>query len=119
MIKMIYIAGPYRASNAWEIEMNIREAETYALHIWRLGNTAVICPHANTRYFYGAAPDDLFIEGGLEILKRCDAIFMLPKWEQSEGSVEEKREAIRCSIPVFYSLYGLIEWLRPFRPNPV
>jgi len=33
-MRVVYIAGPYRAPNAWEIEENIRRAERIALHIW-------------------------------------------------------------------------------------
>lgn len=121
-IKVVYIAGPFRAFNSWDMEQNVREAEGYALRIWRLGETAVLCPHANTRFFQGVCSDDVWLQGDLEMLRRCDVVFMLPKWEQSEGAKEERREAIRCSIPVVYSLYGLKVWLTSLAvpaPSPV
>lgn len=87
-MRVVYIAGPFRAANAWEIEQNIRKAEEAALALWRSGY-AVICPHANTRFFQGAAPDDVWLEGDLEILRRCDVICALPGWENSVGAVAE------------------------------
>lgn len=68
-MRVVYIAGPFRAENAWEIEQNIRRAEEAALELWRAG-AAVLCPHTNTRYFQGAAPDHVWLEGDLELLRR-------------------------------------------------
>jgi len=99
-MKVIYIAGPFRAENAWRVEQNIRAAEETALDLWNCGY-AVICPHANTRYFDGAIDANMFLEGDLEILSRCDALFMLPKWETSVGATEERRFAVSRNIPVF------------------
>jgi hypothetical protein len=52
-MKLIYVAGPFRGKDAWEIECNIRRAESLALEVWRLG-AACICPHP-TPDFQGAA----------------------------------------------------------------
>ena len=71
--KLIYVAGPFRAPNSWEMEQNIRRAEALALEVWKLGLPA-ICPHANTRFYQGAAPDEVWLEGDIEIMRRCDAV---------------------------------------------
>ena len=109
-MKVVYVAGPFRGPHAWAIEQNIRRAEEAALEVWRLG-AACICPHANTRFYQHVLPDDVFLDGDLAILQRCDAILMLPQWEKSIGAQEERREAIRCQTQVFYSLPDLAEWL--------
>ena len=59
-MKVVYVAGPFRGPNAWEIEENIRRAERLALEVWRLG-CACLCPHTNTRFFQGAAPDAVWV----------------------------------------------------------
>ena len=59
-MKVVYIAGPFRGPNAWEIEQNIRRAESLALEVWRAG-AAALCPYTNTRFFQGAAPDDVWL----------------------------------------------------------
>jgi hypothetical protein len=100
-MRVFYIAAPFRASNAWEIEQNIRQAEEAALEIWRMG-AAVICPHTNTRFFQGAAPDEVWLAGDLEILRRCDAIYMVGGWSNSSGAVKERDLAARLGMPIFY-----------------
>jgi hypothetical protein len=110
-MKVVYVAGPFRASNSWAIEQNVRRAEELALEVWRLG-AACICPHANTRFYQGAAPDALWLEGDLAILRRCDAVLMTPNWGCSIGAVNEHCEAIRFRIPIFYALEDLTRWLK-------
>ncbi len=100
---VIYIAGPFRAANSWEIEQNIRRAETLALEVWLCG-MAAICPHANTRYYQGAADDRVWLDGDLAILARCDAVLLVPGWERSVGTCAEIAFAHQNSIPVLHSL---------------
>lgn len=107
-MKVVYIAGPFRAESGWEIEQNIRRAECLALEAWRAG-FAVICPHTNTRFYSGAAPDEVWLEGDLEILRRCDAVLLVPGWENSTGTRWEFAEAIKCGIHVFDLLPDLVK----------
>jgi nucleoside 2-deoxyribosyltransferase len=109
-LRVIYIAGPYRGPCAWDIECNIRRAETLALDVWRAGAVA-LCPHANTRHFQGAAPDDVWLRGDLELLDRCDAMILTDDWERSAGARAEVEFARRRGIPVFPSLDALRAWL--------
>ena len=118
--RVVYIAGPFRAENAWEIEQNIRRAESLALVAWRAG-FAVICPHANTRFFQGAAPDETWLSGDLALLARCDAMILVAGWHRSEGSRKEVEFALNANIPVYASVYGAVQgvpirtdWLREF-----
>ena len=108
---VVYVAGPFRGENHWDIAENIRNAERLALEVWRLGAVA-ICPHANTAHFQGAAPDDVWLEGDLELVRRCDAMIMTPDWERSTGAREEFRFADKIvKIPIFHSTKQLAEWL--------
>jgi hypothetical protein len=108
---VVYIAGPFRGPNAWEIEQNIRRAEALALAAWRLGGIAVICPHTNTRFFHNAAPDDIWLEGDLEILRRCDAVLTTDDWTRSSGAVAEVEEASRRNLLIFRTLDELRGYL--------
>lgn len=110
-MKVVYIAGPFRAANAWLVEQNIRNAENLALEVWRIG-AAVICPHTNTRFFDGAAPDDIWLKGDLEILKRCDAVLLTYNWRRSTGATAEKHYAELHGIPVFDNICDLGAWLK-------
>ena len=110
MIRVGYVAGPFRGKSHWEIHENIRNAERLALEVWRLG-CACICPHTNTIHFQDAAPDDIWLEGDLAILKRCDFVLMTPDWQCSQGATAEHAFARKYAIPVFYDLKTLQEWL--------
>ena len=104
-MKVIYIAGPFRGSNSWEIEQNIRRAETLNLEVWRAGAVA-ICPHTNTRFFQGAAPDSVWLEGYLEVVRRCDALIYLFNSEDSSGTQTEIKAAKEYLMPIFEALQG-------------
>lgn len=109
-MRVVYLAGPFRGETAWDVECNIRKAETLALEVWRLGHAAV-CPHTSTRFFDGAVPDDVFLRGDLEILRRCDAVLLVEGWEHSKGATVEAREALTRGIPVFTTFDRLQTWL--------
>jgi hypothetical protein len=110
MMKVVYIAGRFRGANSWEMENNIRRAEELSLQVWKRG-AAALCPHTNNRYFQGAAPDEVWIEGTLALLAKCDACLMVWGWEQSAGARGEHDYAMKNGIPVFFSLADLEEWL--------
>ena len=109
-MKVVYIAGPFRAANAWLIEANIRRAEALALEVWRLG-AACLCPHTNTRFFQNAAPDEVWLEGDLAMLERCDALMLTTDWRESTGATVERGRALARGMPVFETLADLRDWL--------
>lgn len=115
-IPVIYVAGPFRGPSAWAIEQNIRVAEEWSLEIWRAGGAA-LCPHCNTRFFQGAAPDEVWLDGDIAILEKCDAIFMVPGWTNSTGACAELAHARKCGIRKFESLSMLRQWIKDFRAN--
>jgi len=100
-MKVAYIAGKYRAKTEWEVQQNIRNAEAVALEYWRQ-DFAVICPHKNCAFLGGACDDSVWLNGDLEILKRCDIIVMLEGWEQSEGACHERAVAIEHGKEIVY-----------------
>jgi hypothetical protein len=99
--KVVYLAGPYRANSAYETHQNIERAREYAIKLWQLGYF-VICPHLNTAHFDGVVADDRFLEAGVEILKRCDEVHVMPGSEDSEGTQLEIFTANLAKIPVSY-----------------
>jgi hypothetical protein len=110
---VIYVAGPFRSktpSDQWEQTLNIRRAEAVALQIWRAGHVA-ICPHLNTANFQGACPDDVWLEGDLEILKRCDGVVLVYGWQDSAGTKKEIECAMSLSLPVHQEVDTLIKYL--------
>ena len=89
-MRVAYIAGPYRAKNGRTVIENIREAEAVAIKYWKKGY-AVICPHLNTAFFDGLCPDQVWLNGDLEILRRCDTIVMMHGHRDSVGAGSQDR----------------------------
>lgn len=100
-MKVIYIAGPFRGPHAWAIEQNVRRAEEAAYAVFAHGHAA-LCPHTNTRFFDGALPDQVFIDGTLELMRRCDAVLVLRDWLKSQGTTGEVLAAVEIPMPVVY-----------------
>lgn len=98
-----YVAGPYRSKGEWDLECKIASAEYVALNLWRMGY-AVICPHKNTAHFGGAygLPDQVWLDGDLSILARCDLIVAIPGWENSSGTIAELNFAADHDIPALF-----------------
>jgi hypothetical protein len=90
-IKVAYIAGSYRAPSVRGVAENIQAAEVVALRYWRMGYV-VICPHKNTAFFDGGAPDRVWLEGDEELLRRSDVVVMMRGWEKSKGALHLARE---------------------------
>jgi len=109
--KVVYVAGPFRADSHWDIEQNIRRAEELSLEIWKAGG-AGLCPHANTRFFQNAAPDDVWLIGDLAMLAKCDALLMTNDWKRSSGAREEHDFFEKTGRPIFYKIDDLRSWLK-------
>lgn len=106
-MRVIYVAGPYRGADSWEVERNIRRAEELAFEVWRMG-LAALCPHMNTRHFDRALPDQVWLDGDLELLRRCDGLILTADWERSAGTITEVARARSLGLPVFLSLDYLL-----------
>ena len=99
--KIIYIAGRYRGDCEFIVHSNVAKAELAAVRLWREG-WAVICPHKNSEHFGGIIPDEDFIKGDIEILKHCQAIYMLNNWKQSQGACQELEAAQKAGLEIIY-----------------
>lgn len=100
-MKMLYVAGPYRAGSPHGIVENIRRAEVVALKYWNKGY-AVICPHKNTALLDGAAADTVWLEGDLEMIRRSDTVVMMNGWEKSQGASSEHALAKELDLEIIY-----------------
>jgi hypothetical protein len=109
-MKVVYVAGPYRAPTEYGVLLNIQQAERLALKVW-LAGAACICPHKNTAFFGGAAHDDVWLSGDKEIVRRCDAVVCTHGWQASMGASGEVALARESGIPVFEDFAELERWL--------
>ena len=108
-MKLVYIPGPYRAPTPWGVEQNIQRAAEVAAEVWRAGHAA-LCPDANSAHMEGVTDDANFLAGTLEMMRRCDAVLLVPGWGTSVGTQAERAEAMRRGMPVFdANLWGVDE----------
>lgn len=96
---VVYVAGRFRGSDSWVVHCNIHAAECGGRGVVDLGAMPLI-PHAIGAHMEGTATDAFWLTGTLELMRRCDAVLVLPGWESSEGTKGEIAEAARCGIPV-------------------
>lgn len=109
-MKVIYIAGPFRGKTPWDVELNIRRAEEASLEVANLG-AMPLCPHTCTRFFDGQLNAQFWLDGTMEMMRRCDALLAIDRWTESAGAQGEVKEAQRLGIPVFTNLRSLRVWL--------
>lgn len=102
-VALLYVAGPYRSPKMDGVFENIYRARSVAKKLWAMG-AAVLTPHMNTAFLDGAVAegdDDVWLEGDLEMLRRCDALVLVPGWEASKGTAAERAFALAHDLPVF------------------
>lgn len=117
-MKVVYVAGPYRAARLSGRLANILKAWAVSKGIWEAGHVA-LCPHLNTALMceetrntkLASTVERHILRGDLELLSRCDALRVLPNWEKSTGTLGEIKHAQELGIPVFYNDFTLGHYL--------
>lgn len=125
-MKIVYIAGPYGDAGGYlQIDRNIAQAREAAADLAAAG-IGYVCPHLNSAHMEAIVPDvpvTFWHELDDELLRRADAILILPRWHDSSGTRREMRIAEKLGKPAFYygdrseELYAgewanLLEWAR-------
>lgn len=118
-MKIIYVAGKYTGQTHGpesyvEISRNILTAREWAIKIMELGNCVTFTPHLNSAHMEIDCKKsaEFWYEADLEILRRCDAVFLLPNWKESVGAKKEREVALASGMPVFEDLADLKYYLR-------
>lgn len=119
-MKLIYVAGPFSAPTRDGVERNIICAADLGVEICKLGGYPLV-PHSNTadpRYEH-AQPYQFWIAATMAMLRVCDAVALVRRWEQSSGARGEVAAADRLGLPVFYPGDGQLpeiqRWLEAHR----
>lgn len=109
-MKVVYIAGPFRGRNAWAVHRNVEAAKAWILPIAELG-LVPLSPHCLYSDFDGTMTDRFWLDATMDLLRKCDGIFMMPSWRKSTGAKAELAEASRRGLPAFFSLASLLRWV--------
>lgn len=114
-MKVVYVIGPYRSRNPWEVLQNVQRAEQLGAEVVKLGAMPIITQKI-TEGINCLADDDFWTEGTKELLRRSDAAITVEaigySWRDSIGSVGEVKEMGDVLVrPVFHELNHLRLWL--------
>lgn len=108
----VYVAGPFTAPNDEQIETNILAAEVVASEvISRTYRIVCVVPHSLGRTFKrGPGSPDYWYRATLSLLTRCDALLLVPGWEDSKGTRAEVAWCREHGVPVFHEVDELLAW---------
>ena len=96
---LIYVAGAY----AGDVASNITKAEQVSIALIRNG-WHVFTPHKNTSGYekYEDLTKSTWLDMDLNILSRCDAMYVMDNWRGSSGTMGEIAFAQRIRLPIFW-----------------
>jgi hypothetical protein len=110
--KVVYVAGALIADDHYKIRLNIDRAAAVGLEVAKLG-AAPLIPHTNTgAWFIGTITHEFWYEATLALLRRCDAMILVPGWQGSKGTQAEIDEALARKMPIFDRVEQLATWLK-------
>ena len=101
---LLYVAGPYSANGIYTEQDHIYQAEQVSIQLIKQG-FHVITPHKNTDGYEKYEDDkitfDTWIKMDINILKRCDGIYLFGDFEKSRGAMIELKYARKHTMPIF------------------
>lgn len=107
---LVYIAGKFAGATPEEHQANVDLAAAYRCLVARAGCYPV-CPHTNTRDMGGTTgtsadpkEQEFWYDASCELLRRCDAVLMIPGWQDSRGAKRELSAAKSWGIPVLHAI---------------
>jgi hypothetical protein len=109
---LIYTAGKMSAPTKRGWDRNIAQGKAAALELIHLGY-AVVCPHLSAHYEdadgYKAVTWADWLANDLAVVRRVDAVLLLPGWRESKGASLEARVARRNGVPTFETIEALAQ----------
>ena len=102
-MKLCYVIHPYRGATRDAVRLNIQAARCLGLAVARKGYYPVI-PQANTAEFDvldPGIPNELWMAGTRELLRRCDVAVRGGPFPDSDGCMDEIEAALEERIPVW------------------
>ncbi len=101
-MKKIYVAGKYSADNIIQGLQNMREGMKASAKILKLGY-APFCPWLDYQFsFFEDITREEYYAYSMAWLEVSDEVWVLPGWENSQGTKAEIKRAEELKIPVNY-----------------
>jgi nucleoside 2-deoxyribosyltransferase len=112
-VRLVYVAGPYRAATEYAVACNVHRAAAEAAELLYAHGYAVVCPHSMSHGWerHQCYTNDRTLEHCCEIVRRCDAVLVVGAWLTSSGTLQEIEAALAAGVPVYYSRQDLLSAL--------
>lgn len=114
--KLLYVICAYYDDDPYKIKLNV-EAAKHVVYSFLGYDIYAIATPINTA-FMGKANDSIFFyKATLEVMRRCDAVYVMQGAEKSHGAKKEIEEALRLGMPIFTTIKGAVECFKSGLPN--
>jgi hypothetical protein len=112
-MKKVYVAGVCSSYTTIGTLTNIRKGMRLSTEVL-LAGFAPFCPWFDHQFVYQLRDGEeiskqRYQQNSMVWLSCCDAVLLVPGWENSNGTRREVVEALHLGIPVFDSLTELIK----------
>ena len=114
MRPLVFISGPFSAPDYFAVIENVRRAIRWGVAALDLGGIPVI-PHLSMLFELEEErrrTANFWYDYSLEVLERCDILFLMPGWKRSRGARLERERAEDLKIPIAWDYWSLREHIR-------
>ena len=101
-IPTLFVSGPYTCKTAERKRGYMEAARVAARELVKMGY-AVVCPHWNFQHMVGMGYEKT-LECCIELMLRCDGVYLLEDWRESSGSVREHALAVKAKMLLYSKL---------------
>ena len=98
-MRLIYIAGPYTAAHPVDRHAHVERARAAARHV-ALAGAVPVTPHLLSVGLEDIRDEQWWADATMDVLAACDALVLLPGWQDSRGCVRELAYAEAAGLPV-------------------
>ena len=106
-MRLIYVAGKRTDESEWAVHQNIVLAEQAAGVVASHLQLVPVSPHLLTRNIGSLKAESGWYAGMRLLMERCDALYVLPSWKSSLGTVDEILNGLLAKKPILTSEHSL------------
>lgn len=110
MRPVVFVSGPLRSDRPSQVGANVLTAQEAVLMLVQLG-CAPFCPHTALGWSLGRMDELHAASVNRTFLQLSDAVYVLPGWASSRGTIVELAHAQRAGKPMLASPQEVSAWL--------
>ena len=98
----LFVSGPYTCRTSDRKRRHMEAARVAGRMLAKMGYV-VIVPHWNFQHMVGMCYETV-LENCIEVMLRCDGVYLLDDWRESPGAVREYAKALKAKMPMYSKL---------------